>query len=313
MAQAGPCLDSKEASTMTVASKSRFTLRRETIYAWLFILPSLIGFLAFFAVPSVRGLLMSFTNWDLLRPAKYIGFDNYTRLLADPEFLHALRVTGYYVLLNIPLQTVIALGMAVMMDRFAKGTWIRGILVLPWLLPNVIVAMLWLWMLDPLLGYVNQIIMLFGFERQPFFGDPSSAMPTVAGVNIWRHAGYTAILFYAGLQTIPKDVYEAAAIDGANEREMFWGITIPLLRPVTVFVLVTSIIGSFQVFDTIAITTKGGPVDATRVIYWYIYEYAFERFKMGYASTIAVALFLILITVTVIQMKYFNANTSDLD
>jgi multiple sugar transport system permease protein len=313
MAQADPSLDSKESSTMTVANKSRPIIRKETIFAWLFILPSLIGFLMFFAIPSVRGLLMSFTNWDLLRPAKFIGIDNYTRLLADPEFFHALRVTGYYVLLNIPLQTIIALGMAVMMDRFAKGTWIRGVLVLPWLLPNVIVAMLWLWMLDPLLGYVNQIIMFMGFERQPFFGDPNSAMPTVAGVNIWRHAGYTAILFYAGLQTIPKDVYEAAAIDGANERQMFWGITIPLLRPVTVFVLVTSIIGSFQVFDTIAITTKGGPVDATRVIYWYIYEYAFERFKMGYASTIAVALFLILITVTVLQMKYFNANTSDLD
>jgi multiple sugar transport system permease protein len=207
---------------------------------------------------------------------------------------------------------VIALGMAIMMDRFAKGTWIRGVLVLPWLLPNVIVAMLWLWMLDPLLGYVNYLIMAVGFERQPFFGDPATAMPSVAAVNIWRHAGYTAILFYAGLQTIPKDVYEAAAIDGANERQMFWGITVPLLRPVTVFVLVTSIIGSFQVFDTIAITTKGGPVDATRVVYWYIFEYAFERFKMGYASTISVALFLILITVTAIQMKYFNADTSDL-
>lgn len=296
----------------TYRSKPRNAARYETLIAWLFILPSLIGFLAFFAVPSVRGLLMSFTNWDLLRPAKFVGLANYTRLLADPEFYHALRVTAYYVLLNIPLQTVIALGMAIMMDRFAKGTWIRGVLVLPWLLPNVIVAMLWLWMLDPLLGYVNYLIMALGFERQPFFGDPATAMPSVAAVNIWRHAGYTAILFYAGLQTIPKDVYEAAAIDGANERQMFWGITVPLLRPVTVFVLVTSIIGSFQVFDTIAITTKGGPVDATRVVYWYIFEYAFERFKMGYASTISVALFLILITVTIIQMKYFNADTSDL-
>jgi multiple sugar transport system permease protein len=163
------------------------------------------------------------------------------------------------------------------------------------------------------MGFLNQIIMGLGFERQPFLGSVSQAMPTIAGINIWRHAGYTAILLYAGLQTIPKEVYEAAAIDGADERQMFFGITIPLLRPVLVFVLVTTVIGSFQIFDTISMTTKGGPVDATRVIYWYIYEYAFVRFKMGYATTLAVALFTILITITAIQMRYFNANTSDLD
>jgi multiple sugar transport system permease protein len=238
---------------------------------------------------------------------------NYTKLFSDKDFFHALRVTVYYVLLNIPLQTVIALGLAVMMDRFTKSTVVRGILVLPWLLPNIVVALIWLWLLDPTMGFLNQIIMGLGFERQPFLGSVSQAMPTIAGINIWRHAGYTAILLYAGLQTIPKEVYEAAAIDGADERQMFFGITIPLLRPVLVFVLVTTVIGSFQIFDTISMTTKGGPVDATRVIYWYIYEYAFVRFKMGYATTLAVALFTILITITAIQMRYFNANTSDLD
>jgi multiple sugar transport system permease protein len=200
-----------------------------------------------------------------------------------------------------------------MMDKFSKSTIIRGILVLPWLLPNIVVALIWLWLLDPTMGFLNQIIMGLGFQRQPFLGSVDQAMPTIAAINIWRHAGYTAILIYAGLQTIPKEVYEAAAIDGANERQMFFGITIPLLRPVLVFVLVTTIIGSFQIFDTIAITTKGGPVDATRVVYWYIYEYAFVRFKMGYATTISVALFVILITITFIQMRYFNANSSDLD
>jgi multiple sugar transport system permease protein len=275
--------------------------------------PSLIGFLVFFAVPSVRGLLMSFTNWDLLRPAKFVGVANYVRLFGDADFRHALKVTAYYVLMNIPIQTTLALGIAVMMDKFSKSTIIRGILVLPWLLPNIVVALIWLWLLDPTMGFLNQIIMGLGFQRQPFLGSIDQAMPTIAAINIWRHAGYTAILIYAGLQTIPKEIYEAAAIDGANERQMFFGITIPLLRPVLVFVLVTTIIGSFQIFDTIAITTKGGPVDATRVVYWYIYEYAFVRFKMGYATTISVALFAILITITFIQMRYFNANSSDLD
>ena len=298
---------------MTTRSIPRIAARREAALAWLFILPSLIGFLAFFAVPSFRGFIMSFTNWDLFRPAKFIGLANYIKLFGDKDFLHALRVTVYYVLLNIPLQTVLALGLAVLMDRFTKSTLIRGVFLLPWLLPNIVVALIWLWLLDPTMGFLNQIIMGLGFERQPFLGSVSQAMPTIAGINIWRHAGYTAILLYAGLQTIPKDVYEAAAIDGANERQMFFGITLPLLRPVLVFVLVTTIIGSFQIFDTISMTTKGGPVDATRVIYWYIYEYAFVRFKMGYATTLAVALFTILIAITIIQMRYFNANTSDLD
>lgn len=298
---------------MTTHRQPRLAARREALYAWAFVAPSLIGFLVFFAVPSVRGLLMSFTNWDLLRPAKFVGLANYVRLFGDADFLHALRVTGYYVLLNIPIQTTLALGIAVMMDKFSKSTAIRGILVLPWLLPNIVVALIWLWLLDPTMGFLNQIIMALGFQRQPFLGSIDQAIPTIAAINIWRHAGYTAILIYAGLQTIPKEVYEAASIDGANERQMFFGITIPLLRPVLVFVLVTTIIGSFQIFDTIAITTKGGPVDATRVVYWYIYEYAFVRFKMGYATTISVALFVILITITFIQMRYFNANSSDLD
>jgi len=298
---------------MTTHRQPRLAARREALYAWAFVAPSLVGFLVFFAVPSVRGLLMSFTDWDLLRPAKFVGVANYVRLFGDADFRHALKVTGYYVLMNIPIQTTLALGIAVMMDKFSKSTIIRGILVLPWLLPNIVVALIWLWLLDPTMGFLNQIIMGLGFQRQPFLGSIDQAMPTIAAINIWRHAGYTAILIYAGLQTIPKEIYEAAAIDGANERQMFFGITIPLLRPVLVFVLVTTIIGSFQIFDTIAITTKGGPVDATRVVYWYIYEYAFVRFKMGYATTISVALFVILITITFIQMRYFNANSSDLD
>ena len=298
---------------MTTHRQPRLAARREALYAWAFVAPSLIGFLVFFAVPSVRGLLMSFTNWDLLRPAKFVGVANYVRLFGDADFRHALKVTAYYVLMNIPIQTTLALGIALMMDKFSKSTIIRGILVLPWLLPNIVVALIWLWLLDPTMGFLNQIIMALGFQRQPFLGSIDQAMPTIAAINIWRHAGYTAILIYAGLQTIPKEVYEAAAIDGANERQVFFGITIPLLRPVLVFVLVTTIIGSFQIFDTIAITTKGGPVDATRVVYWYIYEYAFVRFKMGYATTISVALFVILITITFIQMRYFNANSSDLD
>lgn len=286
--------------------------KSETWLAFLFIFPSLIGFLVFFAIPSVRGFMISFTDWDLINTAKSVGVANYVRLWDDSEFWHALRVTGLYVVLNIPVQTVLAIGLAVLMDRVIKSSFLRSLFVLPWLLPNVVVALLWLWMLDPQLGLVNQFLGLFGIDRQPFLGSPTQAMPAIASINIWRHVGYTALLIFAGLQTIPKDIYEAASIDGSTELHSFWTMTLPLLRPVLVFVLVTTVIGSFQVFDTIAITTKGGPVDATRVIYWYIYDYAFARFKMGIATAISVVLFAILMCVTIIQLRYFRADSSDL-
>ena len=280
--------------------------------AWLFLLPSLIGFTAFYAIPAVRGLYISFTDWDLFSAPKFIGFENYIDMFGDKQFWRSLQVTGYYVLLNIPLQTVLAIAIAVMMDRVTKSALLRGLFVMPWLLPPVIVALVWLWMLDPVLGFVNMALQGLGFSRQAFLGSPDQAMPAIAAINIWQYTGYTALLFFAGLQTIPKSLYEAAAIDGATEGRMFWSITLPLLRPVMVFVLVTTIIGSFQIFDTIAVTTGGGPVDATRVITWYIFEFAFERFQMGYATAVAVVLFLILAFVTFVQMRILRADSSDL-
>ena len=285
---------------------------QETLIAWLFLLPSLIGFIVFYAVPAVRGLYISFTDWDLLSEPKFIGFENYIDMFQDRQFWRSLQVTFYYVLLNIPLQTVLAIGLAVIMDRVTKSSIIRGIFVMPWLLPPVIVALVWLWMLDPTLGFINNVLRTLGMGRQPFLGSPDQAMPAIALINIWQYTGYTALLFFAGLQTIPKSIYEAAAIDGATERRIFWSITLPLLRPVLVFVLVTTIIGSFQIFDTIAVTTKGGPVDATRVITWYIFEFAFERFQMGYATAVSVVLFLILVVATIIQMRILRSDESDL-
>lgn len=287
-------------------------VNHETFMAWLFLLPSLIGFITFFAVPGVRGLYISLTDWDLLSDPKFIGVENYVNMFQDKQFWRSLQVTLYYVLLNIPLQTVLAIGLAIMMDRVTKSSLIRGLFVMPWLLPPVIVALIWLWMLDPTLGFINNALQIIGIDRQPFLGSPDQAMPSIALINIWQYTGYTALLFFAGLQTIPKSIYEAAAIDGASEKRIFWSITLPLLRPVLVFVLVTTIIGSFQIFDTIAVTTGGGPVDATRVITWYIFEFAFERFQMGYATAAAVVLFLILIVITIIQMRILRSDESDL-
>ncbi len=287
----------------------------QILMGYLFILPSLIGFVAFFAAPALRAVVISFHEWNLLTPATFVGFQNYETLFADQRFWNSLGITLAYVLWNIPLQTILALLMAVLLERFSVGvsSVLRGIVVLPWLMPNVVVALLWLWILDPSLGIMNIFLGNFGIDRQPFMGSPDQAIASIALINIWRHAGYTAILIYAGLKTIPKSLYEAAAIDGAGWLPQFFRITLPLLRPVMVFVLVTSVIGSFQVFDTIAVTTGGGPAGSTRVIIYYIFEQVFaRRINMGMATSASVVLFMILITVTIIQMRFLRSNQSDL-
>lgn len=287
-------------------------LRRETLAAWLFLLPALLGFTVFFAFPALRGFYIGLTDWDLLSEPEFVGLANYRELLQDEDFGHSLWVTLYYVILNIPLQTVLALGLALIFDRFIHGLGWRSLLLLPWLMPNVVVALLFLWLLDPGLGIVNEMLEAVGLPSQSFFGSTDQAMPTIAAVNIWRHVGYTTLLILAGMQRIPRDLYAAGALDGASEARMFRDITLPLLRPILVFVMVTSVVGSFQIFDTIAVTTQGGPVEATRVIYWFIYQHAFERFSFGYASAASIILFVILVVVSLIQMRLLRANESDL-
>lgn len=292
---------------------SKRIFNAEAATAYLFILPSLIGFTVFYGYPAVRAVMISFTEWSLLRPPRAIGLDNYERLLGDPLFWNAMKVTGLYVLYNIPAQTILGLFMAVAMHRLTQSLAVRGVLVLPYLVSNVVVGLAFLWVLDPLLGTFNMMLGWFGIARQPFLGSPEQALASIAGINIWRHMGFTALLFYAGLQAIPKELYEAGTIDGAGEWRLFRNISLPLLRPVMVFVLVTSVIGSFQIFDTIAVTTQGGPVNATRAIVWYIYENAFQFFRMGYASALSVVLFLILITVTILQMRFLQGSRSELE
>lgn len=286
--------------------------RQEAITGLLFILPALIGFGLFYLYPAIRGLTISFTDWNMLREPSFVGIENYKQLFQDEKFWSALWITFKYVLLNIPIQTLLGILLAVAMDRVVKSTVIRGLMILPYLLSNVLVALVFLWLLDPSLGIVNAGLQVLGLPKQDFFASTDQALPTVAFVNIWRHAGFTALLFYAGLQSIPRSVYEAAKIDGASENQMFWRITLPLLRPVTVFVVVTSIIGSFQIFDTVAVATGGGPADATKVLVFYIYENAFAFFKMGYATAMSMVLFAIILIFTVLQLKFFRADQSDL-
>jgi multiple sugar transport system permease protein len=298
-------------SAALVPSPTPKKRRNDLRIALVFLAPALIGFTVFYLVPAFRAFYLSFTDWNLLADPEFVGLDNYRRLLADELFWNALWVTAKYVLINISIQTVVAILMAVLMERLTRSTWIRGILLMPYLMSNVVVALLFLWILDLQLGIGNHVIAAIGLDRIPFFGSTDWVIPTIAGVNIWRHMGYTALLIFAGLQTIPRVLYEAAAIDGASEWKIFWRITMPLLRPVLAVVLVISIIGSFQIFDTIAVTTGGGPIHASRVIYFYIYEHAFQRFNMGYAAALSVTLVVLLLGVTALQLRLFRARDTD--
>jgi multiple sugar transport system permease protein len=295
------------------SKKNLFGLkRREAIAAWLFVAPALIGFIAFYLWPALSGLYYSFTDFDLLTAPEFIGLENYQRLLNDPLFWNALGTTSWYVLINIGLQTVLALGIAVLMQRLTQSMVVRGVVMLPYLIANVIAALVWFYMFDFQFGIVNEIIDGIGLDRVAFFGESEWAIPTVAFINVWRHMGYTALLIFAGLQAIPKDVYEAGAIDGGSELRMFRSITLPLLRPVLAMVLVVTVTGSFQIFDTIAVTTQGGPVNSTRVINYYIFDMAFNRFDFGYGSAMALALFVLLAVFTFVQLRLTRANKSDL-
>jgi multiple sugar transport system permease protein len=280
---------------------------------YLFIAPAIIGFVAFYLYPAIRGLQISFTDWNLLSDPKFIGFQNYIEVFSDPKFWAALGVTIQYVLWNIPLQTILSLLLAVAMDRLVGSMVVKGLLILPYLLSSVIVGMIFLWMLDPLLGILIQWLASTPIGKQTFFSSTEQAIPTIAIINIWKHMGFNALLFFAGMQSIPRTVYEAAKIDGASEWTTFWRMTLPLLRPVTVFVMVTSVIGSFQIFDMIAVTTNGGPVDSTRVVVLYIYQNAFSFFRMGYATAMSMVLFVILVFFTLLQTRILRANESDLD
>ena len=299
------------ARTGTVPPR-RARKRDDTRLALLFILPALIGFLVFMVWPLLRGIYLSFTRFNLLTPPKFNGLDNYVRMVQDPVFWNALKVTIYYVVVNIGIQTILALVIAVMMQRLTRRTWLRGIVLTPYLVSNVVAAMVFLWILDYQLGFGNRVLTAIGVERIPFLSSSAWVIPTIAVINVWRHVGYTALLIFAGLQTIPETVYEAGRVDGAGEVRMFRSITVPLLRPIMALVLIITVVGSFQVFDTVAIATRGGPVDSSRVLQFYIYDMAFGRFQFGYASAMSVALLIMLMIVTFVQYRLTRAESSDL-
>ena len=285
--------------------------RRRIRTAFAFLAPSLVGVALFLVIPVVLVIILSLTQWNLLTQIRWVGFSNYANIFRFDGFGHSLLVTAYYVLLNIPAQTVIALGLALLLNNRLPGSaFVRVVAVLPFLATPVAMSVVWTWFFDPTNGIVNQMLAHVGITGPAWLSDSATAMPIVAFANIWQYVGYNMLFFLAGLQAIPLSLYEAASIDGAGKVAQFRRVTLPLLRPALLFVLVTGVIGSFQVFDTAYVLTAGGPGNATNVANLNIYNTAFQGFRIGEASAMSVILFLVILAVTVLQFTYFNRRTT---
>ena len=277
--------------------------RREAATGYLLLAPSLLGVGLFLVVPVFFVLGLSFFSWDLISPAKWVGTANFARILGDPKVWNSFVVTALLVLFVLPLQTVLGLGMALLINRRLPGSNVfRVIYVIPWICAPLALGVVWRWIFDPSDGALNALL----GHRVEWLSDPNLALPSVAAVSIWSQVGYVALFFLAGLNAIPGELYEAGRIDGATTWKAFWHLTLPLLRPTTFFVLVTGAIASFQIFDTVYAMTQGGPAGRTDVVAARIYFEAFESLRLGRAAAIALVLFVVLVGVTVAQQLYFR-------
>ena len=279
--------------------------RSEERVAWLFLLPSLLLFLVFTALPVLSAFLISFTRWDLFNTPRLVWLQNYVALWNDPIFRQVLGNTGYYVALTVPLQMIFGLLCAVGLNRGVPGQSVfRVLFFLPVVTSTVAVGLIWAWLFNSNFGLINMALSLLGSTDLPKWLVSSTwAMPAVIIVSVWQGLGYPMVLFLAGLQNIRPELYEAAAIDGATGWSRFRHITLPLLSPMTFFVLIVSIIGSFQVFELVYVMTKAGPSNATNTLVYYIYQNGFMFYQMGYASAAAMVLFLIVLVATLIQYR----------
>lgn len=282
--------------------------RRDTRTAYLLLAPSLVGVLLFLLVPVLIVLGLALFRWDLVGPRTFVGLDNVAAVAADGRFARSLLVTAFFVLIVIPVQTVLGLAAALLLDRGLPGTTVfRVVFVLPWICAPLVLGVVWRWILSPTDGALNALLGI----RVEWLADPALALPSVAAVTAWTQVGYVTLFFLAGLRAIPDTIVEAARLDGASAWQLLWRIRLPLLRPTLFFVLVTGVISSFQVFDSVyALTPNGGPQGVTDVVAGRIYYEAFENRAVGQAAVMAVVLFVILVVVTVAQQRWFSRRTT---
>lgn len=291
-------------STVAPPTRRRGSLRlRNTLTGWSFIAPNFIGFAVLTLIPVVTLFYYAFTDWNVFGGATFTGLDNFRRMIHDAAFWTSFWNTVYYAALHIPLTLVIALGLALLLNRKMRGVaFFRTAAFFPYITSIVAIAVVWNTLFSPEFGPINQFLRLIGIENPPgWTASATWSMPAVIIVGTWREVGYYMLLFLAGLQTIPRELYEAARMDGANAWHQFRNVTLPSLRPTTFFVTIILTIGSFKVFDLILVMTQGGPGTSTLVLSQFIYKKGFQENQFGYASAVALVLFAICIAVTIVQ------------
>lgn len=279
---------------------------RETVAAWGFLAPNIIVWAVVYVFAAGMAVWLSFQDWDLLSPPKFVGFSNYVKLFTnDQDFKRAAMNTLYYVLGIVPIGTIISLLLAIAMNQELKGmTFFRTAFYMPVVTSTVAISVVWVWMFNPDRGLFNYFLNLVGVQNPPgWIYDTVWSKPAIIIENIWHYVGYYMVLFLGGLQGIPTHLYEAAEVDGANGWDKFWKITLPLLSPTTFLVIILRIIGAFQIFEEVYVMTGGGPWGSTESLVYFIYTKAFRSFKMGYASAAAIVLFAVIFVFTLVQFK----------
>ncbi len=280
---------------------------RKRFEGYIFLLPNIVGFLTFTAFPIFAAFAQSFYDWDLITTPHFVGFKNYLKLIFDDRlFGRVLWNTTLYTLGTVPLRVVLSLLLAIALNQKIRGiTVYRTAYFMPVVSSSVAVALVWTWIFNGNFGILNSFLWAIGFNNPPdWLNSTRWALPAIMIGNLWKNVGFTMVIYLAGLQAIPKQLYEAAEIDGASWWVKFRHITVPMVSPTTFFVLVMSIIWSFQVFEEAYIMTEGGPANATNTVVYYIYKNAFQWFKMGKAAAVAWLLFAILFIFTLLQAWY---------
>src|SRR3954469_8343889 len=275
---------------------------REDVAAAMFLAPSVVGFLIFTAFPVVAAIALAFYDYDLLLGREFNGLQNFSDLAHDDVFRAALLNTVYFTLGSVPLSVALGLAAALLVNQALRGIVLfRTIYLLPYVTVTVAVALVWRWIYLPDVGLFNTVLGWFGIHGPNWLTSKTWALPALIIMSVWKSFGYNMVIFLAGLQAIPQHLYDAAKVDGATAWRRFLHVTLPMLSPTTLFVVVISVIGSFQVFDQALVMTNGGPGTSTTTLVLYIYKAGFQSYKMGYASAIALVLFVIVAIFTALQ------------
>ncbi|HTK80923.1 MAG TPA: sugar ABC transporter permease [Bacteroidota bacterium] len=278
--------------------------------SYWFISPYVIFFLAFTAYPLIFSFILMFHRWNIVSPMEWVGLKNFERLVLDSLFLKSLGNTVMFLLIHIPLQIVVALGFALLLhSRVRFRGLFRALYFLPVVVSGVVVTILWQQLYSYDYGVLNSVLSSLGLPRMPWLVDASFAMPSIALMATWKNVGIYIILFLVGLQDIPSELYEAAAIDGASRSKQFFRITLPMLNPTMIVIMVLSTIGGFSLFIEPYVMTGGGPMQSTLSGMLYIYNQAFYFNHMGYAATLGFALALVILAVVVIQRKVIEKDS----